>query len=157
MTTSPAPAELVFIPWKSRIREARELTLVPPDEPVGEVTMAAELSPGRFLLGYSSVMFSSWPLWLGEVVHADPDENGRYWVTRVETPLKMRHYESGWTEPEGPVAELVHGLGGEWESLGAVLLNWLHVPVEAAARFKAGMKSLGKWPLRDAQTEREAD
>lgn len=123
---------------------------------MGDQPLAVELYPGRLLLAHSSVMLPKWPLWLGEVVHAEADTEGRCRVTRVEMPLKMRHYESGWIDPEGSVAERVHGLGGDWESLGDGLLNWLHVPVEAGDLFGAGVRASGRWPLWDAVAEQRA-
>jgi hypothetical protein len=87
--------------------------------------------------------FSALRLHWGDEFLASPQGDNELALQKVLTPRKFMHYRflaSGVFNNENPVAQLLHSLGGGWETVAGGMLT-LTVPAEMSDEFLQRMKS----------------
>ncbi len=106
------------------------------DSELEEEVDVEEIAPGQFRLLFTPITMLPY-VWLGDVIEAQADEQGVFWVQRLVEPSPFRHYD--WllaqeimeSEELAAFTVRVSQSGGEWERFfGGCLL--VHVPADAA-------------------------
>jgi hypothetical protein len=92
--------------------------------------------------------FSSLRLHWGDEFFAERSQGNTLNLTKVVVPRTYEHYRwliSGGFKNEKPIAELVHEVGGGWETVAVGMLT-LTVPAVRAQEFRSRMNAAGLLP-----------
>ena len=129
--------------------ESGELVVTLGGEDEAEDIEAVSLGGSRYRLAERCFgPFSSLRLHWGDEFFADLSQENRLNLTKVVVPRPFAHYRflgSGGFNNTNPIAELVHEVGGGWETVAVGMLT-LTVPVLRAQEFQFKMNAAGLLP-----------
>lgn len=110
---------------------------------------AVSLGDSRYRLAERCLgPFTSLRLYWGDEFFADRSQGNTLNLTKVVVPRTYEHYRwliSGGLKNENPIAELVHEVGGGWETVAVGILTFT-VPALRAQEFHSRMNAAGLLP-----------
>lgn len=110
---------------------------------------AVSLDGNRFRLAERCLgPFTSLRLYWGDEFIADRSSGNTLNLTRVVVPRTFEHFRwltSGGFKNENPIAELVHEVGGGWETVAVGILT-LTVPASRSQEFQSRLCAAGLLP-----------
>ena len=118
-------------------------------EPEIEEIEAVSLGGNRYRLAERCLgPFTSLRLYWGDEFFADRSQGNKLNLTKVVVPRTYEHYRwliSAGFKNENPIAELVHEVGGGWETVAVGMLT-LTVPALRVQEFHSRMNAAGLLP-----------
>lgn len=118
-------------------------------EPETEIVEAVSLGSDLYRLAERCLgPFSSLRLHWGDEFFADRLQGNTLKLTKVVVPRPFDHYRfliSGGFNNSNPIAELVHEVGGGWETVAVGILT-LTVPTLRTKEFQSNMNAAGLMP-----------